>query len=203
MVRPATLEKWLQRGKQKAAVARVLRKPMTTTEIRRAAHSLNPHIQLRDIWFIMGQFEKCGLVRCLNPRDITGKFYYWTEKGKKVVQSAFGFTIRSPPRNVDWSLSAHVIRGKVRRFVLLELKKMRAVGNEAKTAIQIRRNLKDQYHVGLNSVKTALKALSARKLVQCVGVTEKWKQKLYRLTEMGRRIVDQLENSDLFTANPF
>ena len=64
---------WIQNGRQRSTVAQVLRKPMTPTEILNAARQTNPRIQLRDIWFLMRQFQQHRFVRCLNPKSVTGK----------------------------------------------------------------------------------------------------------------------------------
>jgi hypothetical protein len=93
---------WLQRGKQRAAIARVLRKPMTATEICAAARKYTPQIQLRDVWFLMRQFEKRNLAGCLNPQQVTGKLYILTEIGRKVAHKVFGISISNPPENIDW-----------------------------------------------------------------------------------------------------
>ena len=83
--------KWLKRGRQRAAVARVLRKPMTATEICAAARAFAGHVQLRDVWFLMRQFQERGLVVCVNPRLVTGRLYSLTEDRAKVpLRMAFG-----------------------------------------------------------------------------------------------------------------
>jgi len=57
---------WLKRGTQRTAVARVLRKPMTASEICAAAREFAPRLQLRDVWFLMRQMAERGLARPLN-----------------------------------------------------------------------------------------------------------------------------------------
>jgi len=95
-----TLGKWLQRGRQRAAVAGSLRKPMTASEICRAARQTNPHVQLRDIWLIMRQLEEKKLVVCLNPRQTNGKLYSLTDHGREVVAAGFGI-VRCDITTVD------------------------------------------------------------------------------------------------------
>jgi len=75
---------WIRRGRQKSAVARVLCRPMTPSEIWRAAQALNSHIQLRDVWLILRRCQRRGLVRCFSPRASNGKIYYWTDSGRAV-----------------------------------------------------------------------------------------------------------------------
>lgn len=57
MSRSKDYTEWLKRGRQRSAAVRVLRKPMTASEICRVAQPINPHLQLRDVWFIMGQLK--------------------------------------------------------------------------------------------------------------------------------------------------
>src|SRR5262245_25844690 len=76
---------WLKRGRQRAAVAQALRKPMTSTEICAAARALNPRIQLRDVWHLLRQMQQRGLVHCMNQRLITGRLYALTERGRDEV----------------------------------------------------------------------------------------------------------------------
>ncbi|HEV2354367.1 MAG TPA: hypothetical protein VGR89_08995, partial [Puia sp.] len=71
---------WLERGSQRAAVARVLRKPMTGTEICAAARAFNSHIQLRDVWHLLRQMKRHALVQCFNPRLVTGRLYLLTPR---------------------------------------------------------------------------------------------------------------------------
>jgi len=108
----------LQRGRQRAAVARVLRKPMTGTEICSAARVFNSHIQLRDVWHLLRQMKRRGLVQCYNPRLVTGRLYLLTPKGRVAVKEAFSISIPQPPANIDWRKYSRVVRAKVRRLTL-------------------------------------------------------------------------------------
>ena len=113
--------RWLMRGRQRAAVVRVLRKPMTASEICRAAHPINPHIQLRDLWFLMDELKKRRLVVCLNPRHTTGKLYALTDRGRETALCAFGLRFPPIPNGVNWRKYAQVARARARKLVLLEL----------------------------------------------------------------------------------
>jgi hypothetical protein len=95
---------------------------MTASEICRAAHPVSPHLQLRDVWFIMSQLRERGLAVCLNPRHTTGKLYALTARGRKLAEQAFG---RIGSRS--WSMlgdyhapagSGREMRRKTRRVVL-------------------------------------------------------------------------------------
>jgi DNA-binding PadR family transcriptional regulator len=183
--------KWLRRGRQRAAVVRVLRKPMTASEICRAAQPINPHLQLRDVWFIMGQLKQRGLAVCLNPKHTTGKVYALTEKGRKLAEQAFGAPVARPARGLDWRKYAQVVRAKVRKLVLLELARLPA--EAIKTATAIRKRLRDRHPIGLNPTMRALKELERLGLVHSAPVSERDCRKHYRLTKAGAAIARELQ----------
>jgi DNA-binding PadR family transcriptional regulator len=183
--------RWLRRGKQRAAIARVLRKPMTATEICATTRKFTPQIQLRDVWFLMRQFEKRNLVVCLNPQQVTGKLYCLTEKGRKATRCAFEIIHPVPPTNIDWRKYSWVIRAKIRRLTLCSLGQQEAGGPQ--TATEIRKHIRNHYPAGLNPVLRAVRELANKKLIVCVGVTPVRACKLYRLTPSGRAIVKQLQ----------
>jgi DNA-binding PadR family transcriptional regulator len=165
---------------------------MTPSEIWRAAQALNAHIQLRDVWFILRQCERRGLVRCFSRREINGKVYYWTDSGRAVTEATFGIANSPPPQGIGWAKYSLVMRSKIRRLVLLELAQVRLIGDRAKTAAGVRQSLKEKHPVSLNSVIRALKELRASKLIEACGEAEKRGQKLYRLTRSGQRIATTL-----------
>jgi hypothetical protein len=82
------------------------------------------------------------------------------------VGRAFNLTPKPLPNDLDWHLYAWVVRGRLRRFVLL------AVGNAigrplAKTAADVRKAVRDKYPVGLNSTLRTLQELVARNVIEC------------------------------------
>lgn len=185
---------WIKRGRQKSAVAQALCRPMTPSEIWRAARSQNRHIQLRDVWFILQQGTRRGLMRRLGRREVTGKVYYWTDHGRAVLETAFGITLAPAPVGMVWSKYSLVMRSKMRRLVLLELTQMRLIGGRTKTAAGVRQSLKETHPVSLNSVIRALKELRSSKLVAARTKAKKRGQKSYRLTGSGQRIATMLIN---------
>jgi hypothetical protein len=182
--------RWLQRGRQRAAIARVLRKPMTATEICAAARKFTPQIQLRDVWFLMRQFEKRSLATCLNPQQVTSKLYQLTETGRKAASLAFDVTHICPPADIDWRKYSWVIRAKIRRLTLCSLAHLEAKAPQ--TATEIRKHILTTYPAGLNPVLRSVRELADKKLIVCVGVTPVRACKLYRLAPTGRAIVKQL-----------
>jgi Fe2+ or Zn2+ uptake regulation protein len=183
---------WLKRGRQRAAVARVLRKPMTATEICAAARAINPHVQLRDIWFLLRQMQDRNLAVCLNPRLVTGRLFMLSPKGQTAVQEAFATQIAPLPTNIDWRKYSWVIRAKIRRLTLAGLGHLEQKTAQPQTATNLRKHLRPERPVGLNPVIRALKDLARLGLVQCAGTTEKRRCKLYRLAPAGKRILEQL-----------
>ena len=185
---------WLKRGSQRAAVAQALRKPMTGTEICAVARTINPRIQLRDVWHLLHQMQEREMVHCINPRLVTGRLYALTERGRDEVHAAFGVVIAVPPANIDWRKYSWVVRAKIRRLVLAALEELEVKTHAAQTATAIRKHLRTEYAVGLNPVIRAIKELVRLGLVQPAGVTPERACKLYRLSPMGRRILRQIQN---------
>jgi DNA-binding PadR family transcriptional regulator len=164
---------------------------MTGTEICAAARVFNSHIQLRDVWHLLRQMERRGLVQCFNPRLVTGRLYLLTPKGRAAVQKAFAISIPRPPANIDWRKYSWVIRAKVRRLTLYSLGRLETKAPQ--TATEIRKHIRNEYSAGLNPVLRAVRELAEKKLIACVGVTPVRDCKLYRLTWMGRRVLNQLQ----------
>jgi hypothetical protein len=184
---------WLRRGKQRAAVARVLRKPMTAVEICEGARTWAPRVQLRDVWFLMRQMTNQGLAVPLNERSNNGRLYMLTDKGRKAVQETFKTCIPPTLSGVDWRLYSWVVRARIRRRVLLGLAQMENQRSEAQTASSIRKYIRADYPVGLNHVLGAVRELAGKKLITCVGLTRLRACKLYRLTPPGKSIAWQLQ----------
>ncbi len=206
MVQLESDSKWIGRGSQKVAVARALVRAMMPVEIWRGAQAINPRIQLRDVWFLLRQFESRELVHRLNPRESKGKVYYWTERGQEAVRAAFGLRMEPSPPRLNWEKYSQLARGKVRLLVLLELARVQAHDGKAKTATGIRKALNAKYPVGLNSVTRVLKDLRARQLVEVEeGISLKRGQKIHRLTRSGARIAQVLSrgSSEPLVGKPF
>lgn len=181
---------WIKRGRQRSAVAHVLRKPMTTTEICAAVQQLNARIQLRDIWHLMQEMQERGLAECLNPRALTGKVYALTSNGRRAVATAFGTRVLRPVQGVDWRRHGWVVRGRIRRLVLVEV--ARPWAREGGTASEIRRHLRDRCPVALNPTVRALKELEHAKLVKAQRDEEGRPRRRYRLTTSGVVVARQL-----------
>lgn len=190
MSRSKDYTEWLKRGRQRSVVVRVLRKPMTASEICRAAQPINRHLQLRDVWFIMGQLKARGLAVCLNPKHVTGKLYALTEAGRRSREEACGLVSVPLARDVDWRRYAQVARAQVRRLVLLELAAATTAGGV--TASALRRNLRDRHPIGLNPTIRALKELEQAGLADSHSLEGGDRRRRYALTDSGAAIARQL-----------
>ncbi len=182
---------WLRRGRQRAALAQVLKKPMTATELCQAGHPLNPRMQLRDVWFLMKQFEERGLAVSLNHRQKTGRLFCLTDHGRQVVAHGFGVRLKPSARRVNWIKYSLIVRAKTRKLTLLGLAKLTEGCDAMVSAAELRKALREEYPVGLNPVIRALKELRILGLVAVAGM-KSGHRNAYRLTPAGRRIVGQL-----------
>ncbi|MBM3793890.1 MAG: hypothetical protein FJW31_07430 [Acidobacteria bacterium] len=187
-----TLEQWLRRGTQRAAVLQALRKPMPASEVCRAARHINPHLQLRDLWLVLPPLKERGLVVCLTPRQANGKLYALTPMGRRLVHQAFAVEPPAVPRLVNWRDYSWVVRAKTRRLTLDGLARLSEKTSHPQTASAVRRFLRAEHSVGLNPVLRSLKELLGRGLVRVAGTTEEQARRLYQLTLAGERIVTQL-----------
>lgn len=187
-----TLERWLKRGRQRSAVVRVLKKPMTATEIHRAVWNINPHLQLRDLWRILPALEAKGLVVGRPPRRRPGRLYGLSDLGWQVAQQAFGLVYIAQPAHVDWLRYSWVVRAKIRRLTLDKLAWLVERTGEAQFASNLRRFMRADYPVGLNSVLRALKELAEKRLIFFELADDDSGRRCYNLTTAGRRIVHQL-----------
>ena len=188
---PEDYTKWLKRGRQRSAIVRVLRKPMTASEICQAAKPINPHLRLRDVWFIMPQLGERGLAVCLNSRQTTGKLYCLTSLGLKLAADAFGESMTGTPPGVDWRKYARVVRARVRKCVLLELARMPA--GTAATASKVRKSLRERQPVGLNPAIRALKELERLGLVRSTTSSGTDARRSYSLTKAGLAITHAMQ----------
>jgi hypothetical protein len=180
------------RGRQKRAILQVLRQPMTGKQICLEARRIDHHIQLRDVWFVMRQFQKRGLTRCLNPGQVTGKLYCLTDFGRKIVLHAFKLKIPALPVDVPWKKYSLVVRAKTRRMLIMELGKFASLNLGEATAARIRKRLNETYPIGLNPVMRSLRELTVVGVVEWSGITRNQQRKTYRLTREGERIRKQL-----------
>jgi Fe2+ or Zn2+ uptake regulation protein len=181
--------KWLKRGRQRSAVARILRKPMTTTQICQAARAFSPRIQLRDVWYLMKQFKDRGLVTCLNPHHSTGKLYALTQHGQASIKGVFAIETCTPLGAVDWRKYAWLVRAKTRKLVFLEVARQSKI--QSRSATEIRKALRETHAIGLNPTLRALKELEKKGLV-LAKTGQDANRRLYCLTKTGSTLAHQI-----------
>ena len=70
---------YIIRGKQKVKVIKIMEKPMTVTEIKKATE-----LSLSEASRVVRGFAKIGLAKCLNPDDVIGRVYELTQRGKSI-----------------------------------------------------------------------------------------------------------------------
>ena len=99
------------------------------------------HHQLtyQDLRHILRDFEKDGLIKCLNPECQTGRFYALTAFEGKISQTS-----------KQLSLCAKVSRAKTRLAVLKEVSKERFFESHPLTATRIKKLMRESYPLGLN-----------------------------------------------------
>lgn len=181
--------KWLQRGRQKRAVAQVLRKPLTQSELWVLAREKAANIQLRDVWSISRQMIERGLGCWLNPHGTTGKLFFWTDLGRDACSRAFQVSIPPISMNLDWHAYACVKRAKVRQAILLELAQSRLGQRRSQTAAVIRKAVRERQALGLSATLRALNKLVAEGLIT-YDIVEG--HRAYRPTRAGEQVVRAL-----------
>jgi DNA-binding MarR family transcriptional regulator len=72
---------YLHRNKTKKNVLEILDKPKTPTQISKSLK-----IHRSSVSRILLELEKKGFVKCLNPNDITARFYDINKKGKEMLR---------------------------------------------------------------------------------------------------------------------
>lgn len=71
------LYSWVKRGKQRREILVYIDGPDTPTDIsKKSGYSLNHTSR------VLNEFKKMGLVRCLNPKQKTGRLYELKSKAK-------------------------------------------------------------------------------------------------------------------------
>jgi DNA-binding PadR family transcriptional regulator len=185
--------KWLKRGRQRAAVAQALKKPMTASEICAAARQRAPRLQLRDVWLLMRQMGERGLAMPLNERSNNGRLYALTDQGREAVTLAFHVSISALAATVDWRLYSWVVRSRLRRRVLQGLAQLENLHLEPQTGSGIRKFIRSSHPVALTHVLQAVRELADKKLITCVGVTRLRACKLYRLSPLGSAVAQELQ----------
>jgi len=70
---------WVLRGKQRRKIIEVLNKPKIPTQIKDDAN-----LSLNNVSDVLRGFRNKKIVKCLNPKEKTGRIYELTPKGMKI-----------------------------------------------------------------------------------------------------------------------
>ncbi len=186
------LTNWLRVGKQKSAVITSLYKPLTSVEVCTRVRKSNPSIFPQDVsaWFT--RFCEKNLLYCLNPEDKTGRLYFVTDLGRKIVEESFGIVISPLRTDVIWEQYVTIVRAKRRRAVLLEIAEMEFAGHKEIIAMRIKQRLRKKHPVCLNAAIRAVKDLKKLCLIRQVAETKKRGLSIYGLTSEGKLIAEEL-----------
>lgn len=170
------------RGKQRKVVYASLSQPKTGREILTIAQETAPSMTYQDLRHILRDFEQQGLIRCLNPREQTGRFYLRTdiELDKKLTAE-------------DVLLAAMISRASMRLALLRELGSERLDGIQDTTVTGLRKRMRDSYSISLNHALSGMQFLHQHDLAEIVDFTRKRDLKIYRITNKGRRILKLVE----------
>ena len=72
---------WVVRGKQRKKIIKVMSKPKIPTEIKEETK-----LSLNNVSDVLREFKKKRIVRCLNPKEKTGRLYKLTPKGMRIKE---------------------------------------------------------------------------------------------------------------------
>ena len=184
--------RWLGRGSQKQAILQVIVRPMTPTEILREARRINPKISFGDASAIIRELGKRGILKCLTPEQLTGRIYFLTNYGRRLVWNIFNLEIDAEEQDFDWYKYSRVLAGKTRKNLLSEIYNNRGFYEDGMTLALIRSKIGKLYPVTLSQAFCTIQALLNDGLVDVAGFTKKRNSKLYMLTSEGIKICEYL-----------
>ena len=180
---------WLQRGKQRHAIAVSLHGVMSGTQLWRAAVKLTPKLTLRDTRAILRKLEARGLVQCLNPTAPCGRLFVPTQAGEMAFQSLgpdMPLRTLSLPADISPALVSYLLRAHVRHAVFRIVAQEELALPQYRTATTIKRALREKCPVTLNQASRALRDLRQIGLILPVQAESRiWS---YSLTQLGVRL---------------
>lgn len=195
-----TNQEWIWRGRakgkdgQKKLLAQALRKPMTVKELLTAMRLIYPTMGLRDVTRLLRKFEERNLIQCLTPKETEGRYYYFTDSGRRLTRKAFGMLVKPIPRLINWPKYARATRSQIRRLVLLALNS--PWPEKGMTITAVRKRLNEKYPVALGVVSRAMRELRDLNLIRHIGLARKRSSPIYAPTLIGRRIINLLSASN-------
>lgn len=70
---------WVIRGSQRRKIINSLNKPKIPTQIKEETN-----LSLNNVSDVLRAFKEKNIVKCVNPKDKTGRVYTLTQKGLKI-----------------------------------------------------------------------------------------------------------------------
>jgi len=183
---------WIQRGKQKRAVALALTRPMTATEILERVQQIlteqghKPRTRLVDVSKLLITFQARGLTYSVYQAKVIGTLHFLTTYGRRIVHRVFQRIVHEPPSDMDWELISSVVRAKTRKAVLLAF--LDPGGDPLTLTVrQIKERLQETYPMSVYQIVRAKNELVERKLIVAVDM-QGTSLIHYRLSEKGRKM---------------
>lgn len=188
--------KWIHWGIQKQAVLQVITRPMTPTEIMRKAKGINPKISFGDTSTLVRELERRGLLECFTPRQITGRLYFPTNYGRRLVWRIFAVKVPPIEDDIDWYKYSRLEAGKTRKLVLKEIYNLKTFYPNGINLTSIRKRLNRTYPLTLSQTFCAVKDILTDKLIRIAGHAKKRNSKLYKLTSEGNMLCEYILNCE-------
>lgn len=143
----------------------------------------------QDLRHILRDFEQQGLIRCLNPKEQTGRFYLRID-----------IELDEKLTGEDILLAAMISRASMRLALLRELASERLDGIQDTTVTGLRKRMRDSYPMSLNHALSSMQFLHQHGLAEVIDFTRKRDLKIYRITDRGRRLLQFVKpNQQTFT----
>lgn len=169
------------RGKQRIAVYHALKHPRTGRQLLKEVRATAPSITYQDLRKILRDFREHEVTVCLNPLAVRGRLH--------VLKSTYPEESCS---EIVTDLCTKVDRSMIRLAVLREMARERLDNIKPLTATQMKKRLRESYPLALNHVYSALRFLENEKLVRVVGHTDKRDLDIYEITDLGKEVLDIL-----------
>lgn len=188
--------KWMRWGTQKQAILQVVIRPMTPTAIMRKAKEINSRISFGDTSTLIRELERRGILECITPLQITGRLYFPTNYGRRLIWRIFDIKVSPIEDNIDWYKYSRLEAGKTRKLVLKEIFSIKGFYPNGINLTSIRKRLNRTYPLTLSQTFCAVKDVLTDKLIRVAGYAKKRNSKLYKLTREGNELCEYILNCE-------
>lgn len=186
--------KWIRWGKQKRVVLQVITHPMTPTEIMKKAKEINPKITFGDTSTLIQELKRREILECLTPNQPTGRIYFLTNYGRRLIYLAFAVETSPMDETINWNKYSRLKAGKTRLIILKEMFSLKGYCQDGINLTSIRKRLRETYPLTLSQTFCAVQALLIDKLIRVSGYAKKYNSKLYKLTKEGSQLYEYIES---------